>query len=64
MEFFGKSVFTCPHCDAYEFRGAPIVVYGQGERGLEMARAPTAWTHDVVLRSDRPSGLAAVPGAA
>lgn len=43
-EFWGKSVHQCPYCDGWELRGAPIAVYGKRSRGLEMARAMTAWT--------------------
>jgi len=51
-ELFGKSVFQCPYCDGWEARGAAVAVYGKGQRGLEMARAMTAWTDDIVLCSD------------
>jgi thioredoxin reductase len=54
---WGASVHTCPYCDGWERRGAPIAVYGRRKRGFEMARALTAWTHDLVLCSDGPSGL-------
>ena len=43
-EFWGKSVHQCPYCDGWELRGTPIAVYGKRARGLEMARAITAWT--------------------
>jgi thioredoxin reductase len=56
---FGTSVFQCPYCDGWELRGAAIAVYGKRQRGFEMARALTAWTHDLVLCSDGPSGLSA-----
>jgi thioredoxin reductase len=48
-EFFGTSVFPCPYCDGWECRNTPIAVFGQGNRGFEMARAMTAWTHDILL---------------
>jgi thioredoxin reductase len=56
-EFWGKSVHQCPYCDGWELRGAPIAVYGKRARGLEMARAMTAWTSDIALCTDGPSGL-------
>jgi thioredoxin reductase len=58
-KFFGKSVFQCPYCDGWETRHQPLAVYGRRERGLEMARALTAWNHDIVLCSDGPSGFSA-----
>ncbi len=51
-EAFGSSVFQCPYCDGWEFRNRPVAVYGKGARGVEMARALTAWTRDIVLCTD------------
>jgi len=56
-ELFGKSVFQCPYCDGWEMRGKPVVVYGRGRRGFEMARAMTSWTRDLALCTDGPAGL-------
>jgi thioredoxin reductase len=55
-ELFGTSVFQCPYCDAWEFRNKPVAIFGQRSRGLEMARALTAWTKDILLCTDGPSG--------
>ncbi len=54
---FGTSVFQCPYCDGWEVRDQPVAAYGRRGRGMQMARALTAWTRDVVLCSDGPSGL-------
>ncbi|HJQ63013.1 MAG TPA: NAD(P)/FAD-dependent oxidoreductase [Burkholderiales bacterium] len=56
-EFFGISVFQCPYCDGWELRGKPLAVYGKRHRGLEMSRALTAWTGDIVLCTDGPAGF-------
>lgn len=56
-DLYGTSVFTCPYCDGWEWRDRPVAVYGQRQRGLEMARAMTAWTSDLALCSDGPAGL-------
>jgi len=48
----GKSVFQCPYCHGWEARGTPVVVVGSGVHALEMARALTAWTKDLVVCSD------------
>jgi thioredoxin reductase len=61
--YFGKSVFQCPYCDGWEMRDAPTAVYGKRRRGFELARAMTAWTADIVLCSDGPSGLSAAQRA-
>jgi thioredoxin reductase len=52
---FGRSVFQCPYCDGWEMRGKKVAVYGRRQRGLQMARAMTAWARDIVLCSDGPS---------
>ncbi|MEO8062384.1 MAG: NAD(P)/FAD-dependent oxidoreductase [Pseudomonadota bacterium] len=51
-ELFGRSVFQCPYCDGWETRDQRIAVYGRGNRGLEMARAMTAWASDIALCTD------------
>ena len=56
-EFWGKSVHQCPYCDGWELRGAPVAVYGKRTRGLEMARALTAWTSDIALCTDGRAGF-------
>lgn len=56
-ELFGTSVFQCPYCDGWEFGGRALAAYGKRRRGLEMARALTAWSQDIVLCTDGPSGL-------
>jgi thioredoxin reductase len=56
--YFGTSVFQCPYCDGWELRDAPVAVYGKRLRGLEIARALTAWTRDIALCSNGDSGLA------
>jgi thioredoxin reductase len=56
---FGRSVFQCPYCDGWEMRDRRIVVYGRRRRGLQMARAMTAWTRDIVLCTDGRCGYGA-----
>jgi len=52
---FGISVFQCPYCDGWEFRDRPLAAYGKRGRGMEMARALTAWSRDIILCSDGPA---------
>jgi thioredoxin reductase len=54
IDLFGRSVFQCPYCDGWEMHDKPLVAYGRGRRGYEMARALTAWTRDIVLCTDGP----------
>ena len=56
---WGRSVHACPYCDAWELRDAPLAAYGRRRRGVEIARALTAWTPDLVLCTDGPAGLPA-----
>ena len=53
---FGRSVFQCPYCDGWEMRGRRIAVYGRRRRGLQMARAMTAWATDIMLCTDGAAG--------
>ena len=53
---FGSSVFQCPYCDGWEMRDRRVAVYGQRQRGFQMARAMTAWATDIVLCTDGRAG--------
>jgi thioredoxin reductase len=54
---YGTSVHHCPYCDGWEWRDQPVGIYGRGEDGLALALGLTAWTEDLVLCTDGPSGL-------
>jgi thioredoxin reductase len=56
-ELYGRSVFHCPYCDAWEVRDQPLAVYGRGERGYGLSLELTAWSRDLVLLSDGPCEL-------
>ncbi len=56
-ELYGKSVHHCPYCDAWEWRGQPLAVYGRAEPGTALALALTVWSDDVVLCTGGPGGL-------
>jgi len=56
-QFWGKSVFVCPFCDGWEFRGQAIVVYGDASQAAELAKELMAWTEDLVICSPDASGL-------
>jgi thioredoxin reductase len=57
--FWGRGVFPCPYCDAYELRGRPLGVLGRGDEALALCRALTSWTDDITLFSDGPTELRA-----
>jgi len=62
--FFGTSVFPCPYCDGWEFRDAPLAVYGHGTRAFEMARAMTAWSRDLIVFTNGRARLSSAQRAA
>jgi len=51
-DFFGHSVHVCPHCDAYEWRDAPIAVISWNADTRPYALKFTDWTRDVTLVTD------------
>lgn len=59
QELYGTSVHHCPYCDGWEWRDQPVAIWGRGEQGLSLALGLTAWTDDLVLCTDGPSGLSA-----
>lgn len=54
QQFYGRSVFHCPYCDAWEFRDQPLAVYGNGKSGVGLAMTVSIWTKDLVLCTDGP----------
>lgn len=54
---YGRSVFHCPYCDAWEVSDWPIAIYGRGARGVGLSLTLTAWSRDLVLCTDGPSGV-------
>lgn len=56
-DLYGHSVFHCPYCDGWEVRDQPLAIYGTGQRGLGLSLELTAWSRDLVLCTDGPSGI-------
>src|SRR5579884_1378303 len=56
-ELYGTSVHHCPYCDGWEVRDRPLAVLGRGADGRGLALEMTAWSRDLVLCTDGPSGL-------
>jgi thioredoxin reductase len=56
-DFYGRSVFHCPYCDAWEIRDQPLAIYGRGERGVGLSLEMTAWSRDLVLFTDGDSEI-------
>jgi len=51
-ELYGKSLFHCPYCDAWEFAGKKMGVYARRKSGIEVALALTTWSHEITLYTD------------
>lgn len=56
-DFYGSSLFHCPYCDGWELRDQPLAIYGRGEHGKGLALELTAWSAQLFLCTDGPSGL-------
>jgi thioredoxin reductase len=57
QELYGRGVYNCPYCDAWEHRDKPIAVYGPGERCVGLALEMTLWGRDMALLTDGPAEL-------
>lgn len=61
-EFYGRGVFHCPYCDAWEVRDRPLAAYAPGARGDGLARKLLSWSADVTWLSDGYRPRSAPPG--
>ncbi len=57
LDLYGTSVHHCPYCDGYEWRDRRVAVYAKEMKGFGTVQELTAWTRDLVLCTDGPSGL-------
>lgn len=53
----GVSAFHCPYCDAWEVRDQPLAVLSEGPGGFRLAILLLAWSRDIALCTQGPSGL-------
>jgi thioredoxin reductase len=47
--FYGRSVFHCPYCDAWELRDRRLAVWGETRAAAGLALKLTSWSRSVVL---------------
>ena len=57
LPLYGRSVFHCPYCDAWEVRDQPLAVYGKDGAGYGLSLGLTVWSRDIVLCTDGPAAL-------
>ncbi|KAL4431753.1 hypothetical protein ABPG77_002969 [Micractinium sp. CCAP 211/92] len=50
--FWGRGIWVCLYCDAYEYTDKPMGAYGNGERGVHIAFEMLLWSSDVTLFTD------------
>ncbi len=50
--FFGRGLYYCPYCDAWEHRDQPLAAYGKGAAAVGTAVALTRWSGDVTACTD------------
>lgn len=56
-ERWGRSVFHCPFCHAWELRGRPLGVLDVSPRGAQRALLLRMWSESVTLFTDGPAEL-------
>jgi thioredoxin reductase len=52
--FYGRTIHSCPLCDAWEHRGQPAAVLGGSQEAAGLAIEMLLWTKDVVLCTHGP----------
>jgi thioredoxin reductase len=53
-QFYGKTAHSCPLCDAWEYRGKPMVVAGGSTEAANLALELLLWSKEVTLCSNGP----------
>lgn len=53
-ECWGKSIFPCPYCHAFEFRDRPLAMLGNGYGISHIIAILRSWSADVVLLTNGP----------
>ena len=51
-DLYGRGLYHCPYCDAWEHRGRPMATYGKGSAAVGAAVALTTWSDDVTACTD------------
>jgi len=51
-EFYGRSIFHCPYCDAWEVKNKKIAVYAKNKNGFELALSLHTWSKSITYFTD------------
>jgi thioredoxin reductase len=51
-QFYGRGVYHCPICDAWEHRGKPMAVYGDERSATALAHTLTTWSREILVCLD------------
>jgi thioredoxin reductase len=51
-ELYGRSLFHCPFCDAWEVRDQPLAAYGRDDRVASYALTLRQWSREIVVCTD------------
>lgn len=51
-EFYGKSVFHCPYCDAWEVRDRKLGIYASRKNGFDLAKSLLTWSSSLTYFTD------------
>jgi len=51
-ELYGKAVFHCPYCDAWELQNKEIGVYARNKNGFELALLLKGWSENITYYAD------------
>ena len=49
LDFYGSSIFVCPHCDGYEVQDQPIALVAWSPSMLPFTLTLTQWTRDITI---------------
>ncbi|WP_342501039.1 NAD(P)/FAD-dependent oxidoreductase [Bacillus sp. FSL P2-0069] len=48
-DVYGKTLFSCPFCDGWEFKEKALALIAENQRALHMAKLLSNWTKDLIV---------------